>query len=360
MRDGRPGPADRLTPMWKTSKLSRGKVTRRLPAAAALRTLALLTVSVLLVSGAVTAIDSPGAAKPASADSETAAFIGYINQFRAANGVAALSAPAGASAAAQFMAECKAAAGSLGGISDCHDPPRNQFERLAAYGVSASSWAGFSAYGHETGAGMYNSYMSQWSPFFDLFCDPKYNAIGVGRTHSANYGWLWHFDVIRLSGSGPYPDPQPCEAVPISTNSPTPPATPIATPTPTPTIAPSATPTATPTEAPDSTPTPSPTPTATPGPTATPTPTPSAPTPTPTPTPKTLEAGDVDCDGAVSSVDALRVLMLVAALTAEECGAVVDVNCDLVLGADDALVILLFLVGRPATLPDGCPPIGSA
>ena len=92
--------------------------------------------------------------------------------------------------------------------------------------------------------------------------------------------------------------------------------------------------------------TPTPTgPTATPGP-ATDTPPPAPPTntpppPPPTATPPAVILGDVDCDGVVSSLDALWVLWLVAALADElPCPEAGDVNEDGMVDATDALWIL--------------------
>ena len=92
-------------------------------------------------------------------------------------------------------------------------------------------------------------------------------------------------------------------------------------------------------------PTATPTLTGTPGP-ATDTPTPAPPTntpppPPPTATPPDVILGDVDCDGVVSSLDALLLLQLVAQLVAElSCPDVADVNEDGVVDAVDALWIL--------------------
>jgi hypothetical protein len=94
---------------------------------------------------------------------------------------------------------------------------------------------------------------------------------------------------------------------------------PLPTPTPTP---PGQTPTPTPTPTPvGQTPTPTPTPTPvgqTPTPTPTPTPVGQTPTPTATASPSGLTQGDVDCNGDVSSVDALKELRYVAQLSVSQ------------------------------------------
>jgi len=108
------------------------------------------------------------------------------------------------------------------------------------------------------------------------------------------------------------------------------------------------------------TPTPTPTPTATPGPPVTPTPTPTAVVQTGTPTPTAFfKWGDTNCSGGVDSLDALRVLAIVARLVipAEVC-APADVDCDGDEDAVDALKILRFVVGLAYSREAGCQEIG--
>ncbi len=119
------------------------------------------------------------------------------------------------------------------------------------------------------------------------------NVYGSGRADAKSSA-----DAVCLA-STPAPTPTP-----TATHSPTPTASSTATPTPTPTHTSTTTPTATGTQ------------------TATPTA-----TPTPTPPPGVFAMGDVDCNGVVNAVDALKVLRFVA--------------------------------GLPNNLPDGCPDIGS-
>ncbi len=225
-------------------------------------------------------------------------------------------------------------------------------------------------------------------------CDPHVNSVG-GHTHQ-------ECDVMPIAiGSGGAGAPNsaqfpPCGNTP-STPSPTPSSTP-ASPTPTPTPAGTPTPvgeTPTPTpvgQTPTPTPTPTPvgqTPTPTPAPTPvgqTPTPTP-APTPvgqTPTPTPEGQTPtpvpsggalpmqGDVDCDTAVSSVDALAVLRFVAHLSVNQqdgCPTVGggvnghlfgDVDCTGDVSSVDALGILRFVADLTVAQQPGCPAMASS
>lgn len=95
--------------------------------------------------------------------------------------------------------------------------------------------------------------------------------------------------------------------------------------------------------------------------------------PTPSPTPATLPPGvargDVDCNGGVNVIDAMKLLRYVAALSVsqtEPCpdiGSPVasvfgDIDCDDDIDTVDALAILRFLAGLPLNLPLRCPPIG--
>ncbi len=147
--------------------------------------------------------------------------------------------------------------------------------------------------------------------------------------------------------------------VPLPSNTPTPTATPGGS-TPTP----SNSPTPTPNE-------PTPTPTAPPG---GPTPTPStsaSPTPVPTGSPAGLTQDNVDCNGGVDAVDALKDLRYVAGISysqdepcpdigTEVASKFGDVDCDEDIDAVDALRILRFVAGLPPlSTPPSCPPIGS-
>ena len=106
------------------------------------------------------------------------------------------------------------------------------------------------------------------------------------------------------------------------------------------------------------------TPSATPTPTASPTPTPSA-----TPGPE-LTQGDVDCNGAVTSVDALKELRHVAQLSVsqtEPCPDIGtdaaslwgDVDCSGGVTAVDALKILRFVALLSVSQTEPCPDIGT-
>ena len=91
-------------------------------------------------------------------------------------------------------------------------------------------------------------------------------------------------------------------------------------------------------------------------------------TPTPTGEPKGPLQGDVDCDGDVDSVDALKVLRFVAGLDYEQvepCPDIAsgktifgDVDCDGDVDAVDALWILRFVAALSVTQTEPCVDIG--
>jgi hypothetical protein len=71
-------------------------------------------------------------------------------------------------------------------------------------------------------------------------------------------------------------------------------------------------------------------------------------------------SGDTNCSGAVDSVDAFRVLAIVAgmAITQEACASP-DVDCDGDEDAVDALKILRYVAGMSYTQHEPCPDIGT-
>lgn len=80
--------------------------------------------------------------------------------------------------------------------------------------------------------------------------------------------------------------------------------------------------------------------------------------------------GDVDCSGAVTASDALKVLRHIVGLPVvqkEPCDDIGtggppvqgDVDCSDAVTASDALKVLRYIVGLPNTLPPGCPDIGT-
>ncbi len=74
-----------------------------------------------------------------------------------------------------------------------------------------------------------------------------------------------------------------------------------------------------------------------------------------------ISSGDTDCSGVVETFDVLQVLQLSSGLpNSAICHQSADVNCDGVPASLDALLILIFVAaGESPLLPGGCEPIGS-
>jgi hypothetical protein len=98
-------------------------------------------------------------------------------------------------------------------------------------------------------------------------------------------------------------------------------------------------------------------------------PTPTPPPPTPTPAGPELIQGDVDCNGTVNSVDALKVLRFVAGLSVaqepdcpdintEVASLFGDVDCSTAVNSVDSLKILRFVAGMSVTQTEPCADIG--
>jgi hypothetical protein len=68
--------------------------------------------------------------------------------------------------------------------------------------------------------------------------------------------------------------------------------------------------------------------------------------------------GDADCDGDVTSLDALAVLRDVAGKEAAPCPGPADTDCDGEITSLDSLAILRYVASLPASTPGGCTPIG--
>lgn len=68
--------------------------------------------------------------------------------------------------------------------------------------------------------------------------------------------------------------------------------------------------------------------------------------------------GDADCDGEISSTDALAVLRDVAGSADAPCGQAADVDCDAELTSADSLGVLRYVASLPFNAPSGCSPIG--
>lgn len=302
----------------------------------------ILVLTALALTG-VALRPSPSAADPAL-DSEEAAFLDIINEYREDNNRQPLSLHPQLTAASDWHANDMALCNYLSHTDSLgHSPgtrvdyfgyPGGIGENAARGGIFPTAQSVFNAWKGSPG---HNGNM----------LGAGYSVIGIGRAVK-NGVWYWTTDFGNASppyGSVPGDTgPAPGVGCQVATS----------TPGPTLTNAPTSTnaPTPTPTEAP------TPVPTATSVPTRTPSPT-TPQTTTPQPTGESI-VGDTDCDKSVESEDALALLREEAGLPIDaDCIGDGDVNCDDSRDAADALAIMRWVISLPVTLPADCTPIGA-
>ena len=221
----------------------------------------------LLLASLVTFIAFLGLAavpRPAAAlDGEENAFLGLINQYRAANGLGELS----LNDASRWMS---ADMGANNYFSHTDSLGRDPFTRMAAFGYTYNTWKGENlAAGVDSAQAAFNLWKD--SPGHNAnMLNGNFHVIGIGRVYTpgSGYGWYWTTDFGGQGDAAPPPAPPP---------PPPPPPDPTPAPAPPPPPAPPAPPAPTPEPAPPQPPEPTPVPT--------PVPTPS-PSPTPPPAPK--------------------------------------------------------------------------
>jgi hypothetical protein len=277
--------------------------------------LALAALSLLLLLGAGAALDT---APARASDSETAALIGYFNQYRTSHGVTALATNASENSDAQAAAD-----------ESAQDP--------CGFRLPTGHNLTWSAYGFGTASQVWAAYEGPPPDgILSYIGDSKYHSAGVGRTKSSQgcgLGYIWVM-ILDKGGGG-------------STATPTHTATATVTPFPTATPTGSESPTATASE----------TPIVTPFPTQSP---PGTPTPTPSPAPLPEIAGDVTCGGIIDLADVLLLLEAAAHVgTGTACLHPPGIDCTGGVDAADVLLLLEYLEGIEYFLPDGCPALGS-
>jgi len=281
----------------------------------ALKRALLLTLIAALALAAMTLGAGETAADP-SFDDEEQAFLTLINDYRAQNGSAPLTADCRLNAAADWFANDMAVDNYWpGNHYDNEVPPRSPRARAAAFGFDAPVGENIAG-GFTTAEAVFQAW-KQSSGHNSNMLREKYVVIGIGRAYHPNalYGWYW---VTDFAASVPPPAQPQCA----------PPATP-----------------------------------------------PPAPTATPAPTdwPEPLLWGDTDCDDEIGPMDSIRVLRLDAGLstttpvTCPPMGEPLlvngtlrlwgDVNCD-GLSSMDAILILRHAAGLPVQVPAGCPGLG--
>ncbi len=247
----------------------------------------------------------------ASLAAEEQALVTLINDYRAENGLGALTLNSQLDDAAHWMSQDMA---TNSYFSHTDSLGRDTGQRILTFGndpffaLGENIARGSPAVGFNTAHGVFDAWKS--SPGHNAaMLGGGFNVIGVGRAFGSSSGWwFWTADFGGLIGP------------------------PVATPT--------ATPTATP-------------------------------IPTPAPTPLALTQGNVDCDPDVDSVDALKVQRHVAGLSVGQrpgCPAIGsdvasffgDVDCDNDIDSVDALKILRYLAGMSISQTGPCPDIGTA
>jgi hypothetical protein len=81
------------------------------------------------------------------------------------------------------------------------------------------------------------------------------------------------------------------------------------------------------------------------------------PTSTTTPAPNRLQ-GDANCDGHVTGIDSLQIMLALGALPSSACSGAPDTNCNGHLDSLDALLILGYLAGHTKHVPQ-CANVGT-
>jgi uncharacterized protein YkwD len=198
----------------------------------------------------------------AALDSEEQAVLTLINNYRAANGLGALSLNAELNASSDWMSNDMAAKNYF---SHTDSLGRDPFQRMAAFGYNYNTWKGENlAAGVDTAQAAFNLWKG--SPGHNAnMLNGNFKVIGIARAYGGNstYGWYWTTDFGGQGSAPPPPAPTPTPA-PTSPPPPAPTPTPAPTPPPPPPPTPTPQPTPAPTPKPTPTPTPKPTPTSTP------------------------------------------------------------------------------------------------
>ncbi len=187
----------------------------------------------------------------AALDGEENAFLGLINQYRAANGLGSLSLNTTLNEAAAWMSQDM---GVHNYFSHTDSLGRDPFQRMAAFGYTYNTWKGENlAAGVDSAQGAFDLWKS--SPGHNAnMLNVNFKVIGIARAFTAgsSFGWYWTTDFGGQADPAPPPAPPP----PPPPSPPPPPPPP-----PPPALDPTAAPTPEPTAAPTPPPTPAPTPT---------------------------------------------------------------------------------------------------
>ncbi len=207
-----------------------------------------ITISLL---GLTAAPSSPAHAL----DAEEQAFLGLINNYRAQNGLGALSFHSALNDASRWMSDDMA---TKNYFSHTDSLGRDPFARMNAFGYSFNTWKGENlAAGVDSAQAAFDLWKG--SPGHNTnMLNGNFKAIGIARSYgpSSSFGWYWTTDFGgQTEGNPPPPPPPPPPPTPAPTPVPAPPPTPAPTPAPTPVPTPEPTPVPTPVPAPIAAPT---------------------------------------------------------------------------------------------------------
>ncbi len=262
-----------------------------------------------------------GATASVQLDPEEQAFMVLLNDYRAQNGLGALSIDPSIQSAAEWMSTDM---GEKDYFSHTDSLGRSPWDRMCDFGYCYNTWKGENiAAGYTTAEAAFDAWRGSPGHNSNMLGE-NYLVMGVARvqTPGSTYGYYWTND---FGGQQAEPPPPPA---PTDTPSPTPSPAPTPSPTPSPSPLPA-------------------TPTATPAPTA--------------PPPPSFARADVNCDEEVTAADALALLRYVGGLSVETppgCPAIGggsggvqpasrdpvlqgDVDCNSVVDAADARSVLL-------------------
>ena len=170
---------------------------------------------------------TPTPAPTTSLDSEQAAFLQLINQFRSQNGVGPLQSSTTLQQSSQWMSNDMA---TKNYFSHTDSLGRSPDARISSFGYTYTAWGENIAAGNSDAQNTLNQWANACDPDGSGNCtyahrvnmlNPGFKAIGIGRAYSANssYGWYWTTDfggvVDQSSSPTPTPIPVPTPAFPV-------------------------------------------------------------------------------------------------------------------------------------------------
>ncbi|HXG35918.1 MAG TPA: CAP domain-containing protein [Dehalococcoidia bacterium] len=164
-------------------------------------------LGLLLLLAGLLAFAFPAAKEAQAIDSEEQNLVTLINNYRAANGLSALSVSMTLTNAAEWMSQDMA---NLNYFSHTDSLGRNPFQRMADFGYNYNTGTGETlAAGAEDAQTVLNLWIN--SPGHNaILLNANFHAIGMGRAFGpgSNYGWYWTADFGGFADAPP-PPPTP-------------------------------------------------------------------------------------------------------------------------------------------------------